>query len=66
LTFPQLLWNQCPHLSHCVPNFKFLSYPLHNTCRLFLTSTPSPEFCSNPPITNITVKASVHRRIFPV
>jgi hypothetical protein len=38
--FPQPLWNQCPHVAHCVPDFRFLSHPLHNTWKMFSVSTP--------------------------
>jgi hypothetical protein len=66
LTFPQLLWNQCPHMAHCVPDFNTLSHPQHKTCRQFPASTPGPGFCSTPPITNRTAKVAAHRSMFPI
>ena len=62
LTFPQLLWYHRSHDSQWVPDFKFLSQPLHKTCTLLSTG---PGFSSTPPIINNVAITAAHRIIVP-
>jgi hypothetical protein len=64
LTFPQLLWKQRPHLSHCVPDFRILLHALQLTCIKFSPSTPGPGFCSTLPMNNSIAKTAAHRHVF--
>ena len=66
LTFPQLLGNQCPQVSHCIPDFRLRSHPLHKTCVIFHSSTAGPEFCSTPPFTNNVANTAAHRSVVPM
>jgi hypothetical protein len=61
LTLPQPMWYHRLQEPHWVPDFIFLSQPLHNPCTMLSTG---PGFVSIPLINNNTATTDVYRIIY--